>query len=92
MNRRYRGFLSSFTLSLVLCVPLGITLTHIFMVRLSDPFQSPYLCTASLGWCAAYGGVIYAMLGRLREKGTYGVLLYGCLITFDYVWLNYFWR
>lgn len=93
MNRRYRAFFSTFTLSLVLCMPLGITLVQIFTLRLANPFQSPYLCTASVLWSLIYGGALYAFW-RLRDVGWtgYGILLYGCLAAANSVWINYFGR
>ena len=93
MNRRYRAFFSTFTLSLVLCVPLGITLVQIFTLRLANPFQSPYLCTASVLWSLIYGGALYT-LWRLHdaEQTVCGILLYAGLIAVTSVWLNCFWR
>ena len=94
MRNRYLFWcFARFAVSLVLCVPLWITLVRIFTLRLANPFSSPYLCTASVLWSLVYGGALYAFW-RLRDVGWtgYGILLYGCLAAANSVWINYFER
>lgn len=85
--------LYEFFFSLILCVPLGITLVRIFMIQAEYPFASPHLNSASVLWCLAYGGTIFHLIRYWREKNRkrfYGVLLYGFLVSVNYIWLDYF--
>lgn len=93
MKSKYLLLFSAFSFSLLLCVPLGITLIRIFTIQFENPFASPHLNAASVLWCLAYFGVLSRLVPHLHEKSPkwlYGVLLYGFLVSINYIWLNYF--